>query len=490
MSKLIMPIAAAAALLLPIAQTRADGTETLGAPSVAIQPGTSIIAAGTGLYSQPGTIQLAIPAGATVKQVLLYWDGAVYQGQTTDGTIRVNGVQVTGMHIGGPTGLFTDPSDQLVRYDSYRADITGLGLVHVGNNTLTIDGLSNSYANDGAGVLVVIQQGTGTADISVRDGIDWAYWKQTGNLAVTAPQTFTFAAADVSRQASLTLFVGSVDQNRPNQIKVTINGQTTTLVDQLYSNNGDQWDTYTLPLTIPTGATSVTVELVPTPVDNPLGGGASLAWITAALTITPAPAAPPPPPANPGTRTPGYWKNHPEAWPVATITLGGTTYTRDQAIALMREPTARDKTYNLAEHLIAAKLNVLVGNDDSCVAQAIAAADAFLAANPVGSGVAANSAAWKSVEGAFSTLGSYNEGKLCVPHADENSAGVSTGGSGNSNANGFTQVEKRGKKVMLRWQAGQLEASDHAGGPWRAVPNASNPADIPADGKMKFYRVR
>jgi len=30
----------------------------------------------------------------------------------------------------------------------------------------------------------------------------------------------------------------------------------------------------------------------------------------------------------PGTGTPGYWKNHPEAWPVEEITIGGVTIQR------------------------------------------------------------------------------------------------------------------------------------------------------------------
>ena len=40
-------------------------------------------------------------------------------------------------------------------------------------------------------------------------------------------------------------------------------------------------------------------------------------------------------PPPPGTGTPGYWKNHPDAWPVAVITIGGETYTKGDAIAIM-----------------------------------------------------------------------------------------------------------------------------------------------------------
>lgn len=120
---------------------------------------------------------------------------------------------------------------------------------------------------------------------------------------------------------------------------------------------------------------------------------------------------------GPGTGTPGYWKNHPEAWPSGTIVLGGVTYTKAQAIAIMQTATKGDKTYNMAEHLIAAKLNVAVGNESSCIVEAIADADAFLALYPIGSGVKASSSAWVNVgSDIFNQLVAYNEGQLCAPH--------------------------------------------------------------------------
>lgn len=50
----------------------ADGTETLGPPSIPIADGTGIVAAGTGMVTQPGTINIDVPVGASVNQVLLY----------------------------------------------------------------------------------------------------------------------------------------------------------------------------------------------------------------------------------------------------------------------------------------------------------------------------------------------------------------------------------------------------------------------------------
>jgi hypothetical protein len=117
----------------------------------------------------------------------------------------------------------------------------------------------------------------------------------------------------------------------------------------------------------------------------------------------------------PGTGTPGYWKNHPEAWPVDEITIGGELYTKDDAIGLMKTPGKGDKTFTVFRALVSAKLNVLIGNDDSCIAESIAAADAWMEKEnygPVGSGIRANSVAWKEGEPLYRELDDYNNGKL------------------------------------------------------------------------------
>jgi hypothetical protein len=126
-----------------------------------------------------------------------------------------------------------------------------------------------------------------------------------------------------------------------------------------------------------------------------------------------------PPVAQPGTGTPGYWKNHPEAWPVQTITIGGVSYTKDQAIVWLSSSVTKDKTLTMFASLVSAKLNVLVGNDSSCVSSTIANADNWMAVSgPVGSGVAASSLAWKLGEPYHRLMDNYNNGMLCAPHRD------------------------------------------------------------------------
>jgi SdrD B-like protein len=120
----------------------------------------------------------------------------------------------------------------------------------------------------------------------------------------------------------------------------------------------------------------------------------------------------------PGTGTPGYWKNHPEAWPVPGLTVGGVYYTRDQAIAWLNA-VGKDKTTTMFSSLLSAKLNVIVGNNDSCVASTITAADSWMATyGPVGKGVAASSYAWKVGEPLHRLMDNYNNGMLCAPHRD------------------------------------------------------------------------
>src|SRR5262245_33272233 len=119
---------------------------------------------------------------------------------------------------------------------------------------------------------------------------------------------------------------------------------------------------------------------------------------------------------QPGTGTPGYWKNHPEAWPVQSITVGGVTYTKDQAIWWLGK-VGKDKTTTMFSSLVPAMLNVMIHNDDSCVASTIAAANAWMVSyGPVGSNVSASSAAWTIGEPLHMQMDAYNNGLLCAPH--------------------------------------------------------------------------
>lgn len=130
----------------------------------------------------------------------------------------------------------------------------------------------------------------------------------------------------------------------------------------------------------------------------------------------PAPASSSPEPEpGAGAGTPGYWMNHIGAWPTTGITIGGQTYTANQAIAIMDDATAKDMTTLMFQTLAAAKLNIWLGNSSACVADVISAADAWMQQHRVYSGVKASSSAWNVGEPLKNTLDNYNNGLLCAP---------------------------------------------------------------------------
>lgn len=125
------------------------------------------------------------------------------------------------------------------------------------------------------------------------------------------------------------------------------------------------------------------------------------------------------------TRTQGYWKNHPDAWPVPSITVGGVTYSKEAAIDIMNNPGRGDKTYDMFRQLVAAMLNDANGTDISCISAAISSADAWFVTNHLGSNVRANSAAWKDeASGWHDSLDDYNNGRLgCADHCEDGDGG-------------------------------------------------------------------
>jgi hypothetical protein len=181
--------------------------------------------------------------------------------------------------------------------------------------------------------------------------------------------------------------------------------------------------TYTVSTLIPTGTQASPSNVGDNSFDSdgiPNGSGYSVATSVVsdgkATDFGFSPSAKP----NPGTGTPGYWKNHSEAWPVASITVGGISYTKEQAIAWLGK-VGKDKTTTMFSSLVPAMLNVMIGNESSCVNAAIAAGNKWMTPTPtgygpVGSNVLASSAAWAIGEPTHQTLDAYNNGLLCAPH--------------------------------------------------------------------------
>jgi hypothetical protein len=88
--------------------------------------------------------------------------------------------------------------------------------------------------------------------------------------------------------------------------------------------------------------------------------------------------------------TQGYWKNHPEKWPVNSLKVGNVIYTKNQMLLIFNQPAAGNGLISLAHQLITAKLNVAAGAVvPAVITTAIAAADAMVGNRiipPIGGG--------------------------------------------------------------------------------------------------------
>jgi hypothetical protein len=248
-----------AALMLGLASAWGDGTESLGTPSISVGSGTGIVGAGTGLDDGPSTININVP-GAVV-QALLYWSCFDTDGNLDD-QIILQGTPIDGSLIGGPTLFFSG-----LFASTHRADITDFFLVSSGPNSLAVDGLD--CANDrehGAGLLVIFDDSvSAAANIQIRDGNDLAFIGFVDPLDRTVPQTFSFASSEVERTADLVMFFSSVAQDalRPTAVDITTNGSsgtTTELNNLLGSNDGHEWDTVNISVSVPAGTTMLTAQ--------------------------------------------------------------------------------------------------------------------------------------------------------------------------------------------------------------------------------------
>jgi hypothetical protein len=272
--------------------TAAVSNEDLTDIDIPIAEGTGMVASGVGLRGDPASVQpdaIVIDVPGDPVQVLIYWEGHMTSA-TGDAEITVDGNFVAGTLIGGPTNFFSDAWSTC-----YRADITELGVVSSGLNSIDIGGMDydrlcpDACTNNGAGILVIYDDGSDPVDLQIKDGLDLAFYAFAPPLDTTVPQTFTVVEATADRDASITTFASSVAPNRPNVVVVTAGAMVERFVDPFQNDDGPDWDTVVLPFTIPAGVTEVTVQALSEKDGSSelTGLPASLAWLVAGLTVEP-----------------------------------------------------------------------------------------------------------------------------------------------------------------------------------------------------------
>jgi hypothetical protein len=127
------------------------------------------------------------------------------------------------------------------------------------------------------------------------------------------------------------------------------------------------------------------------------------------------------------TFTIGYWKNHPETWPVASLQLGSVVYNAAQLLSILNQPVAGNGLVSMAHQLIGAKLNIANGANPTSIAATITAADAQIGAlvvPPVGAGYLSPA----STSAKTQTLDDFNNGLLGPDHCGSTPAKTSTWG--------------------------------------------------------------
>lgn len=110
----------------------------------------------------------------------------------------------------------------------------------------------------------------------------------------------------------------------------------------------------------------------------------------------------------------GFWKNHSNAWPVTSLTLGGQTYSQAELLALLNQPGGGDASMILAVQLIAAKLSIANGSDPAPIRAAGAAADTLLRGftGKLPYNVKPSTSVGQSMTQTANTLESFTEGGL------------------------------------------------------------------------------
>jgi hypothetical protein len=291
-----------AAMAFASGSAHAEGTEQLGPAQIPIASGSGYVVGGSGMFIEdetvpegvwpreyinlPGEVSVAVPSGAVVKQVLLYWMSEYFAGDTIDTGATVNGFPIDGTIIGGPTRFV-----HYLDYVAFRADITSLGLVGPGSNILLVEDVAGTFRTTGAGVTVIYDNGT-TSNLQVKDGLDMAYHGFQPTLNAMVPVEFNFAPANVARTGELAVHLGSVGDGRPNITRITVGNDVFEYNDLYTSQDGQEWDSQVLQVPVPAGVTRIIFEVLSADgLNRPGLDPASFAVVGTALSLLP-PAEP------------------------------------------------------------------------------------------------------------------------------------------------------------------------------------------------------
>ncbi len=278
--------------------------------------GLGIVQAGLGTDQVTGgTFTITgIPAGASILEAWLYWNGAddgnnVHDGLDTfnpvlhdgDPTITLNGMPVPApQRIGGPAN-WAGVQDAYAY--AYRGDVRH---VVTGNGAYVFEGMDAFFGergyNNGAQLVVIYRDPAQPPTlVGIGEGLDLAYGTNGPNVGPgTTTAFFQFAPGLVKRQATVSVFVGgAAPENRidlwyqtgsvmppfPQTYRIAGHPNAVRIADpfsgRYNQNDNGFWDSYTFTLQVPGDATWLGVQVESTNIPP----YALLDWVGATLVL-------------------------------------------------------------------------------------------------------------------------------------------------------------------------------------------------------------
>jgi YVTN family beta-propeller protein len=158
----------------------------------------------------------------------------------------------------------------------------------------------------------------------------------------------------------------------------------------------------------------------------------------------------------------GFWKNHSDAWPVTSLTLGSQTYTQAELLALFDTPPGGDASVILAHQLIATKLSIANGSNPAPISSTIADADNLLSqfSSTLPYNVGTSSDIGQQMVNDANGLDRYNNGELmpdCRPQGVPNSSGSDLQGTNMEITRKLLGGVAAGAACMPEWRAARLD---------------------------------
>ncbi|HVR99214.1 MAG TPA: hypothetical protein VMW27_21520 [Thermoanaerobaculia bacterium] len=282
-------------------------------------PGLSVAIGGVGLAGLgAGTRTLSVVIGGEVELALLYWTGRLHpcpldaathecpvsSEPFRDQILLLDGHPILGAILGTETQPATSRGPILNL--GYVADVTEIVQAKgTGRQLFAVadgDRASNLPSLNGAGLLVVYTDpARPEARVLIHQGFEFAYGEDwtPGATQVVDPVSFNHGLARTDRQGEVFLFVGDSERDRPDRIDITLNNSVSDILD---ASSGTGWDAERIPVQVPGGTISTTVQIF-----SELWGRNpdSLLWPMAAMRL-PTPVL--------KACTASYWNTHPGNW--------------------------------------------------------------------------------------------------------------------------------------------------------------------------------